>query len=207
MLIKQIFILACIIFLFSNCSTVKKYTVLGYKQEISDRVDSAFVNIGLDLEKTDSVRYYNGPMNRDFKLEFIQKTSDLTELIFYNPSFLDFYSDNLMKVVHAELENDYLISIKRKSKTKHTLLSMLSPGFGWYYMTDESIYWDSKSKWMSAAFVMFDIISLYEIFNEKEFVEGWLTMMLSMRLSITFYGNYFISYDNKLIRTGYNIRF
>jgi len=113
--------------------------------------------------------------------------------------------------------------IREKTKTTFTVLNMISPGIGWYYMTNNSAYWPQNNFSTAMAFTLLDAILIYNAFSDKEKnasrVERafnpfyniskteLLLTALGFRLSCLVPGYYFLDYDNKMYKAGFSINF
>ena len=97
---------------------------------------------------------------------------------------------------------------------------MLSPGVGWYYMTDNSIYWPKNNFFPSMVLFAFDALLIYEGLSSKKddksklertfnpfSQEDALVAAITLRLFLLIPGYYFIEYDNKVYKAGININF
>ena len=97
---------------------------------------------------------------------------------------------------------------KYKSHLAFAGLNLILPGFGLYYMSKKSIYWDQNPGIIisSIMFTIADIVGIYNFIKGPEF-HSLQVISIVLRIEFGIFGHYFINYDNKLIKAGYHIQY
>ncbi len=158
---KIIFILMFLFFVFIGYSSTKSYIIHKPISEVNNAIDSSMNKIGLEVTEVDSFKIIDGPLNRNSSIVLSDLNENTTKLRFKNPPFMGSLSDNFVNVFNIELSKNYDEKFILKSKLNHSILVMLNSGLGWYYMTENSIYWDENSKYSSLSLGIIDAFFLY----------------------------------------------
>jgi hypothetical protein len=208
-MIKNTFHLLIIFFislLLISCTAVREYKYNIDQIKISSSIDSIYSKIGLQVRHSEDFIDVDGPLNRDLKISLNKINEESTLLKFETASFNEFYIENMNSVLSSYLSNELHKTRVEKSKAKFTVLNIISPGFGWYYLTDNSVYWPRENAFPSMAMAGFDALLLYYGLSDKENHVALISAIF-LRVFLLVPGYYFIEYDNKIYKAGININF
>ncbi len=199
---KTILFLLITLFLFVNCSSTKSYIIHKPISEVNIAIDSSMTKIGLDISEIDSFKMIDGPFNRNSKILLKDLDGNSTKLIFENPAFMGSLSDNYVNIYNFELSKNYNKNNDLKSKLNFSLFTIINTGWGWHYMSTNSIYWDSNSKYASIGLGLMDAALIYNAITQEDSFS--VIFAIFYKINLLFWGNYFITYDNKVLKAGYN---
>ena len=194
-----------IILLFQSCSTTYQIAIDNDIQTVERSIKNTYTEIGFNVKSEDNSFFLDGPLNRDAKLTVTQINRVSTEIKFVSSKFFNPYNEYLATILRQNIEGIKVTKSKLKSHKTFNLLNIISPGIGYYYFSKKSIYWKKNNLPPSLIIGATDAFFIYQSIRNKNEVP--LIPSIAFRIVLGYWGNYFINYDNKILKAGYSIKF
>jgi len=204
-LFRKICYFPLLILLFHSCSTTYQIVLNKDIQTVERTVKDTYTEIGFNVKPEDDSFFLDGRLNRDAKLTLIQINRDSTEIKFVSSKLLNPYNEYLAAILKQNIEDKRVTNSKLKSHKTFNVLNIISPGIGYYYFSKKSIYWKKNNLPPSLIIGATDAFFIYQSIRNKNEVP--LIPSIAFRIVLGYWGNYFINYDNKILKVGYSIKF